>query len=152
MTQTKHVNCVILLGFAALLACISGCGKPSTAGTKTSADTPDRHAGHLHEPQNGGVPIAIGDDQFYLELVHEPGAALMSAYVFDGHMEDYVRLSQSSFEIKVTDPKPERVLSFHAVANRATGETEGTPALFQAESDWLKQLTRFDGVILSIEI
>jgi hypothetical protein len=152
-TQMKMVNCVCLLALTAVFLGFVGCGNSTNVHEEWADDEITRESGHeAHEPQNGGVPIVIGDDEFHLELVHKPGESLINAYVLDGHMENYVRLHQSSFEIRVRAPKPERTLVFQAVANRATGEVDGDTALFQADEDWLKTMTSFEGVISLIEI
>ena len=153
INQMKLVNSVFLLALAAVFLSIGGCGNSTSEHEGRAGDEITREPGHdAHEPQNGGVPIVIGNDEFHLELVHEPGEPLINAYVLDGHMANYVRLRQSSFEIRVRAPKPERALVFQAVANRATGEVEGDTALFQADAEWLKTMTSFEGVISSIEI
>ena len=147
--NTSHFK--LLLASVVVSYGIIGCGnRPDEI---VSQDTnPPEHTGHAHTPQNGGVPIVIGNEEFHLELVHASGGSVIRAYVLDGHMEDYVRISQASFEMTIKLTDMERELVFHAVADRATGETVGDTALFRAEAEWLKEVAKFNGVISVITI
>lgn len=144
-------NCILLLTVSIGISCASGCGE---SGARKDTEQPKQVGvgGHGHVAQNGGIPIVIGREEYHIELVHLPGESDVDAYVLDGHMEDYVRLEQPSFEVKVKLPTGHETLIFHAVSDRATGETAGDTALFRAEAEWFENVTRFDGVIPSINI
>src|SRR5687768_452884 len=58
---------------------------------------------HDHEHFDGmphnGTGVAIGDHGFHLELVIDPTASKMQAYVLDDHAEHYETVSEQSFEL-----------------------------------------------------
>ena len=144
-------KCILLLAISIGISCASGCGE---SGNRKGLEQHkhDGVGGHGHAAQNGGVPIVIGNEEYHIELVGLPGETAVHAYILDGHMEDYVRLEQPSFKVNVKLPTGRDPLEFHAVVDRATGETVGGTALFRAEAEWLKTVSSFDGVIPSINI
>lgn len=109
-------------------------------------------ARHEHAAPHGGTLVEIGEHAFNLELVRDAAAGRLSAYVFDGHVENFVRLKAPSFEVIATVGGEKRPLTFRAVANPATGETVGDTAQFDAEADWLKTTAAFDAVIPTLTI
>ena len=142
------------LGFLAwlFLLTIAGCGESTTS--PTPAGIQSRH-GHLHIPPHGGTPAILGDEDFHLEFVHIPPTGTLRCYVLDGHMNEFIRLSQPSFTLKVNrqDTPGEEVLEFHAVATGATGETVGDSSQFEAKAEWLTRVPLvFDGAIPEITV
>jgi hypothetical protein len=110
-------------------------------------------AGHLHvdTPPHGGIPVALGDD-YKIEWVLEASAGKLQAYVLDGEMENFVRISPPSFDLSVKLPDRAEVLHFEAIANSATGEKIGSTSLFEAQVDWLKTNKTFDAVLKEINV
>ena len=108
-------------------------------------------AKHEHHPPHGGTPVVLGAELYHLELVLDPAAGRLSAYVLDGEMENFVRLAASSLEITVAG-SPARTLVLSPVANPATGETAGNTSLFEVQVDWLKSTPAFDAVLTRIEV
>jgi hypothetical protein len=137
----------ILLAAAFLpLAFAAGCGRPAAA---SAAAHPPKHE---HHPLHGGTPVVLGEEVYHLELVRDPAAGLLQAYVFDGELENFIRSNSPAIEIEaVVDGHP-RLLTLRAVANRATGETVGDTALFEAQADWLKTTGDFDATLRSVTI
>ena len=130
------------LAFVCMAAWIcTGCGK---ATTPEQTGTPGKHQ---HVAPNGGTPVALGEDDYHLELVLDAAAGTMQAYVLDGEMEGYVRVAAPSFEVVAKQTNGDVGLVFAAVANRATGETVGYTSQFAAQADWLKTVKTFDGVL-----
>jgi len=129
-----------------LLSCLAACGKK------------DPHAGHnhgaahAHTAPHGGSLILLGEHAFNLELVHDVTAGKLTAYLLDGHAEDFVRISATSFEITATVAGTKKKLTLNAVANPATGEKIGATSQFEATADWLKTTTTFDAVLESLTI
>jgi hypothetical protein len=135
-----------LLALLALAAAfLSGCGR----GPAAAADQPHRH---VHHPLHGGTPVVLGDEVYHLELVLDPAAGKLQAYVFDGELENFIRSSVPSIEIDATVGGAPRVLVLAAVPNPATGETVGDTSLFEGGADWLRAAPEFDAVLRSITI
>ncbi len=135
----------IVLAFPLLL--VAGCGKNS-ADASASAK-PHKHE---HHPPHGGTPVVLGDEVYHLELVRDPAAGKLQAFVLDGEMENFIRSAAPSFEIDATVDGAPQVLVLKATANPATGETVGDSALFEAQADWLKTANDFDATMKSIAI
>jgi len=132
-----------LLGLALPLALLPGCSRDS-APAKT----------HLHVdlPPHGGTAVALGDDASHIELVRDAQAGVLQAYVLDDEMEEFVRIAAPSIEIHATVDGSPRTLVLAAVGNTATGETVGNTSLFEAQAEWLRTATHFDGIIMSVTV
>ena len=137
----------MLLSWAAAFGLLTGCG-----------DSPhEHHAGekphqHEHTPPHGGTPVVLGKEQYHLEFVLAATNGLMQVYVLDGHMENFVRLTNTTIEVAVQVDGKSQALSFNAVATTAAGETVGDTALFEARAEWLKTTTNFDGTIKALTV
>lgn len=94
----------------------------------------------------------LGKEQFHLEFVLEATNGLMQLYVLDGHMESFIRLTNTAIEVSAQVDGKSRALSFDAVATTASGETVGDTALFEARAEWLKTTTNFDGTIKALTV
>ena len=134
----------------AWVALVAGCGRSDSIPVPTSAPAAGS-SNHTHLPPHGGTAVELGPDQYHLELVHDAGSEQLTAYVLDGEMEKFIRISQSRFQIRVagslTGP-----LEFQAVERPATGERVGETSEFAAAAPWLKTNTAFDGVLTEIKI
>jgi hypothetical protein len=103
------------------------------------------------QPPHGGTAVQLGD-LYFLELVRDPAAGRMEAYVLDSEMETFIRIADPSFEIAATVAGKPQTLEFRPVANPATGESAGQTSEFSAQADWLKTADRFDAVLTRIEV
>lgn len=108
--------------------------------------------GHHHDPPHGGAPVVLGDEAFHLEFVNDPETGTLNAYVLDGHMENFVRLTNAALSVSVARGDTNETLELKALANNATGEKVGDTSHFAATAEWLKTATTFDAVIPSIEV
>ncbi len=131
--------------FASLFL-FSACHKAA----EPAADAPV-HA-HVHHPPHGGTPVVLGDEAYHIELVRDPVAGKLDAYVLDGEMEEFVRIAQPSIECAVTVGNEQHALVLKAVADRASGETVGDTSYFEAEESWLKTTSVFDGVFKKLQV
>ena len=131
------------LSALALLALAAGCGRQETGHDHAA------RAGHAHTAPHGGTLVEVGAHAFNLEFVRDPSGKL-SAYVLDGHAENFVRLKAPSFDLVLTAPEA-RTVTFRAVANPATGETIGDTSQFDA-ADAPKAGTPLQGKVPSLEI
>jgi hypothetical protein len=132
---------VSLFALAAVLC--AGCGKRQS----------DAVPAHLHVavPPHGGAPLALGDD-YQIEWVLDAAAGKLQAYVLDGEMENFVRITPPSFDVTAQLPGREEVLHFVAIPNSATGEKVGSTSLFEAQADWLKTTKTFAAVLREINV
>jgi len=135
-----------LLNLALAAALCAGCS-PSGGTTKTEAV----HK-HEHKPPHGGTPVELGEEEYHVELVRDAAAGKLQAFIFDGELENFVRISARSITMGAQVAGKEEPLVFQAVPNGATGETVGDTALFEARADWLKTTPNFDAVLKEITV
>jgi hypothetical protein len=137
----------LCLFVSALVALSFGCAKKAGPAKSDSAIP----AKHEHTPPHGGTAVVLGEETYHLELVRDAETGKLTAYVFDGELENFMRSSSLVVEIAVAGKSPDKLV-FHPVANPATGETVGDSAMFEAQADWLKTADNFDGVLKTITI
>ena len=115
----------------------------SVAGAATSPAAAE--AKHDHRPPHGGTVIALGNEEYHLELVHDPAKGKLVAYVLDGELDRFIRVAAPSFLIIVLVEGRDEVLTFQAVASKATGEAVGDTSMFEANAPWVTSETVFEG-------
>jgi hypothetical protein len=138
-------RCLISLLCAVVL--VAGCGRKSTHDGHDHASH-----GHAHVAPHGGTVVVLGDEAFHLEFVLDAESGRLTAYVLDGHLEDFVRVPAPGFQVIALPTSTARPLEFRAVASPATGETIGDTAQFEAQADWLKSTPEFDALLTSITV
>jgi hypothetical protein len=131
----------------ALLTLFSGCSKQPTAATTGTTSLK-----HEHHPLHGGTPVVLGDELYHVELLLDPATGRLQAYIFDGELENFIRVAQPALTITATLQDRPRTLVLLAVANSATGETVGDTALFEVQADWLRGAATFDAALQQITI
>jgi hypothetical protein len=136
---------LVLIGSIGLIV---GCGKKGADPVLVTA-APQRHE---HKSPHGGTPVVLGDEAYHLELVLDATVGKLQAYVLDGEMENFVRLSVLSIEIDALVNGISQTLVLQPVANPATGETAGDTALFEAQASWLRTTKEFDATLKKITI
>ena len=130
---------------ALICALAAGCGdKPAAA--------PLAAHKHEHKPPHGGTPVVLGEEEYHVELVLDAASGTLDAYVFDGELENFVRVAAESFNVAVRLPDKEEVLVFKAVPNTATGEKIGDTSLFETQAEWLKTRTNFDATLKELTV
>ena len=112
------VSCVLL----------AGCGEEPGHEHGNDHETSE----HTHDARHGGIAVVLGDEEFHVEFTHGEAPGVLQAYVFDGHMENYVRSAMPAFSATVLDGDLSLPVVFAAIADTATGETVGDTALFEA--------------------
>ena len=110
------------------------------------------HAKHAHTAPHGGTLVELGEHAFNLEFVRNAAAGKLTAYLLDGHAENFIRIYAASFEVVIKGGTVPRTLTFKSVANTATGEMVGDTSQFEAQADWLKTTATFDAMLTSLEI
>lgn len=128
------------------LTLVAGCAKHDDGHGHAPA------SGHAHTAPHGGTLVELGEHAYNVELLRDPATGKLSAWILDGHAENFVRIKAASFEAIATVAGEKRPLTFKAVANPATGETVGDTSQFEAEAAWLKATPAFTGVITSLEV
>ena len=111
---------------------------------------PGRH--HHHHAPHGGTPIELGEEEYHVELVLDEPSGNLQAYILDAELENFVRSSAASIEIRATVKGAEQRLVLVAVANPETGETVGDTSLFEAPAGWVRSTGSFDGVLSGVTI
>jgi hypothetical protein len=156
---TRKVLTALLMILA--LGFWSGCGGGGVEHTDAHHDhdhdhdghSHDHSHGHHHEPPHGGVPVVLGNEEFHLELLLDNSAGTLTAYVLDGHMEDFIRVAAESFEM-IIEPADgvRKTLEFKAQESSRTGETVGDTSQFIAADPMLTEVTEFKVEIPAISI
>jgi hypothetical protein len=141
MKKLKPFAC---LTTALLLTVAVGCRDSSSSHGHSHDDD--------HAPPHGGTPVIVADDKFHLELVLDATAATMKAYVLDGHLEGYVQVPETSFEMVAKAGGKDEKLAFQRAAEPASGKVPEKSSLFEAQADWLKSAKEFEGSIPTITL
>ena len=129
-----------------LMFAVSACSRSTEASASGSAH------GHEHKAPHGGTAVVLGNESYHLEFVHNADSGTMTAYVLDGHMENFIRIEIESFEVLAKIGDKFRPLVFRAVANTATGETVGDTSQFQAQADWMTPESSFNATLKHLTI
>jgi len=112
----------------------------------------DHGHGHVHTAPHGGTLVEIGQHAFNLEFVRDPAKGLLTAYVLDGHAENFVRLPIPSFSVAAELGGKTETLVLSAVANSQTGEKVGDTSQFEVTADFLKSPGALKGAVPNLEI
>lgn len=123
-----------------------GCGK-----SETHSDD-DHGKLHVHVAPHGGTLVELGEHEANLELVRDASAGKLTAYILDGHAENFLRVPLPGFQLTATVGGKSETLNFTAVANTATGEKVGDTSQFEAKADWLKTTGEFQGSIAELPV
>ena len=137
MKSIRNLTCLL-----AVLALMTGCSEREHAAS----------VGHHHESPHGGTAVELGDHEAHLDLVLDPAAGKLTAYVMDAHAENFVRIPAESFEISAKLPAGETTLTLKAVANAASGEKVGDTSQFEAQSDAFKGVAGFDAELKQLVV
>ena len=146
MRSGRHPSVLVLAAAVAIFA--AGCGG-GDAPAKSAAE-PAHH--HEHVPPHGGTAVELGHEQFHLELVRDVAVGKLTAYVMDGELEKFIRITAPSFSVVAQVGGAAQTLVFQPVANAATGEKPGDTSQFEAAADWLKTTPAFDAVLPEITV
>ncbi len=149
--QFHMVKLAILL--ATIPLCISGCGKKESYHRHADHSQVQATHSHHHEPPHGGTVIRLGDELFHMEWVEDTEAGIMRCYIMDGHLEQFTRIKQESFDVLVKTMDGQEISwTFQSVENRATGETVGNTSEFHAQLSALPNQNTFEGTIQTVHI
>lgn len=146
--------------FASAMALAAGCRKAAESGAPAAAHSHSHGADHGHShahdhehiPPHGGTAVVLGDETYHVELVLDAAAGKLQAYILDGHMDNFVRVTAPVIGLEAVVGGQTQVLELRATANSATGERVGDTALFEGQAEWLKHTPEFDGVLKGVVI
>ena len=131
--------------FVVFLSCLA-CGVGCRPHSESHGD------GHSHGPPHGGTPVLVAEHKYHLELVRDPAAGVMQAYVLDDHLHDFIRVPETNFTLLATiDGKTEQ-LDFARMTNAMSPNPSDPSFLFEARADWIKTVTNFSGLIPGITL
>lgn len=108
--------------------------------------------GHVHKAPHGGKLVELGQHAYNVELVRDIATGKLTAYLLDGHAENFIRIAAPAIEVTAFSGGQKRTLALQAVANTVTGETVGNTSQFEAQADWLKAGGELNGEIGAAEI
>ena len=115
--------------------------------------TSDHSGHHVHVAPHGGELIELGEhgSGFNLELVlHEQG--FLQIYVFDAHVENFVRISANSIELEIPgENNSSKTIICEPIEDPVTGETIGNTSLFTSTTRVLYDLP-LQGTIRKLDI
>ena len=116
---------------------------------------------HRHVAPHGGTLVELGPELAHVELVLDPGAGKLTAYVLDGEAENAVRIQAHQLELSLRDvkrgpgftaqPQTSKVV-LEAIGNVLTGETPGDTSQFEAETPTLTGVLAFQGALTRLEV
>jgi type IV pilus biogenesis protein CpaD/CtpE len=141
----KAMNLLRPLLATLALAALAGCGKRDPHAGHS-------HGGHAHTAPHGGLLVEIGDHAYNVELVRDDDAGKLTAYILDGHAENFVRLAAPAITVTAYAAGARQTATLAAIANSATGETVGNTSQFEGPAAWLKDAGEFNGEVGALEI
>jgi len=133
-----------VLASGVLLA--AGCGRHEHAGHGEPVGE------HVHLAPHGGTLVEIGEHAYAIELLRDAATGRLTAWVLDGHAENFIRIAPTTLEVVAYSGGSRRTLTLRAVANTATGETVGSTSQFEGAADWVKHGGEIHGEIAAFEI
>jgi hypothetical protein len=137
---------------ATLLASLLGaCGRPGPTSPESGTSSDHGH-GHTHAAPHGGTLVPLGNERYHLEVLLDSATARLQLYVLDGHAEQFVRIAQPSIEMTLRSGTERHAMTLLPVASRATGETAGDTAHFDAPAGWTLTNAPFDAMIAQLDI
>lgn len=153
----KHFCLACLAAALVIGGCQSSSTETKAPGAAAAMHTPGppskttkKEGEHKHSAPHGGALIELGEEFAHVEIVLDASTGKLSAYALDGEAEKSVRINQSEIEIAVRNPVA--TIKLGGVSNALTGETAGDTSEFSGQSDRLKGITHFDGLIKTISI
>lgn len=123
---------------------------PLTPVPSSSVDAVKKESEHEHSAPHGGTLVELGEEFAHLEIVLDAATGKLTAYALDGEAEKAVRLKQP--ELEITVKAHATTIKLNGVANSLTGETASNTSEFAGQSDKLKGVSEFDGVIKAVSI
>ena len=96
--------------------------------------------------------MVLGEEAYHLELLLDSATGTLTAYVLDGHMDNFIRIAAPAIEIDIVHPDGAKRLTLSAVESASTGEKTGDTSHFSGTHPLLKGVTQFDAILPRIDI
>jgi len=112
-------------------------------------------AEHAHKPPHGGALVELGAHFAHIEVVLHSASGTVTVYVLDGEAEKPIRLKAKKLELEVSEADQKKAdvkVELKPVASSLTGEKEGDTSEFSAQSDQLKNVKVFKGVLKELQV
>jgi hypothetical protein len=144
---------VKIVTLALALVCSAACGR----GAPPADPQGSAAATHQHHAPHDGVLVELGGEFAHVELVLDPGAGALTAYILDGEAEESIRLKQPSLTVTVDPadgaaPRKIETLELAARANILTGETVGDSSEFSVTDASLLHRTSIHGHLANVAV
>jgi hypothetical protein len=145
MTLVRSLTPVLLMVVA-----LSACRQARSPASEPPAATAVASE-HEHEAPHKGTLVELGEEFAHLELVRDPAAGTLTAYVLDGEVERPIRLSQAAIGLRLEAPAA-RYLDLVGRGNALTGEKPGDTSEFVAADDVFKGPGPSKGVVVAVTV
>src|SRR5690606_9942824 len=89
-SRMRSLSAVVSVILAGLM--LSGCGDPRATGGAE---------GHSHDSAHGGVAVELGEHQYHLDFLADPGAGKLQVWIMDAHVENFVRVPLPSIDVSI---------------------------------------------------
>ena len=96
--------------------------------------------------------MELGEEEYHIEFVRDASAGKLQAFVMDGELENFARITAETLEVTALVSGQLQRLILQAVPNNATGEKVGDTSLFETQADWLKTTTAFSATLKEITV
>ena len=136
------------IAFSLPLLFIGGCGE-------AHGDHGDHgdNGGHSHDAVHaGGVLAELGDHVGQLEAALDSEKGTLTLWVWDGHLENTIRLTDPTLSVQVTVGEETFTLACAAQAKTLTGETVGDSSEFMGQDARLEGIEHADAHVPSITV
>ncbi len=143
MTPRDFVLCCSLLTAV-------GCGHAEhDAHAGEAGEAGGHHHNAIHE---GGVLVELGDHFGQLEAALDAEAGTLTLWLWDGHLENSIRLADEAISVEVTLGTSTFDLDCAAQASALTGETVGNSSEFMGTDERLKGAAKLIGRIRGLKV
>jgi len=110
------------------------------------------HDDHNHAPKYGGQLVELGAHEFQVELLLYPETGALEAYLWDGHVERAVPSAMTSLTVRVGLGEEQASIELKPAANPYAQDKAGEATKFRGQSDLLKNLEHFEGVLAEVAV
>ena len=111
----------------------------------------DKDKSHAHDSKMGGKLVDL-DHVVQLEFVLDSKAGKLTAYVWDGHVENAVKVTQETIDVQVRPKGGDAfTIKLAAQTSKLSGNKPGNSSQFEAASDRLKGLDHIEGTVVRIK-
>lgn len=141
---------VCLLALAVPL--LAACGDDPAHDHDHGGDAHGHGDAHVHVAPRGGDLVVAREEFAHVEMLLDPEAGTLSAFLLDAHAVKPVRSAATSVPVRVTVGDATFDLDLAPVASELSGETVGDTSHFRVADPRLNGAAHVDGTIRTVEI